>query len=292
MATPISQQKQLTQRIDSNHDHYWMATSAFYQHTNRQEALRKWTEEQFESYVVNVLSESFDDKLGEPLRVLGVGSSEGSQEIIQLKNLKNKFSRISASVIEPSKQKISKYQETVNQKNSDFTGIKYEWHNQTFQEYIQYMRVQKKYHYITIIHTMYFLGDVEQAVRNLHELLEPGGVIFMVLGTDYKGIGNLFLTFPDLHKVAASSKTSRVTNSTDIISVLTKYQIGYTKSSYTESTDITTCYTHKESTEAGLLLDALTATMNFKEVVPQDIFKDVMDFIKRNTRVKKGDQRR
>ncbi|XP_072046731.1 carnosine N-methyltransferase 2-like [Amphiura filiformis] len=254
MATPIPQQRKQLQGVHCDQDHYQKVIKTYYQHTDHHEALEKWTEEEFDSNVVKVLSEKFGDKLDDqPLHVLGLGSSEGYQEILQLRKLKPKFPKISTTVIEPSTERISIYQETVNQNCSDFTGIEYEWHNQTFQEYImQYTGAQKKYHFITIIHAMYFLGDVEQAVRNLFELLEPGGIIFMVLATDDSGIGKLSLTFPDLHKAPTtpellSTKTNQVTTSRDVKSVLSKYHMAYSQSSYTESSDITTFFSPKRN---------------------------------------------
>ena len=107
----------------------------------------------------------------------------GYQETLQLKKLKTKFPKISVTVLEPSSDKISIYQKTVQQNSSDFTGIDYEWYNQTFQEYMKSTGTKKSYHFISVIHAMYFLGDVTEAVGNLNQLLELGGMMMIILNT-------------------------------------------------------------------------------------------------------------
>ncbi|XP_072047097.1 histamine N-methyltransferase B-like [Amphiura filiformis] len=281
-----------SQHIHSDLDHFWLSFKTYLQHTNRQEALEKWTEEEFESNVVKVLSEKFGDKLDDqPIRVLGVGSSEGYQESLQLKKIKTKFPQISATVIDPSTERISEYQERVHQNCSDFTGIEYEWHNQTFQEFVTSMEAGQKYHFITIVHAIYYAGEVEEAVRKLYELLEPGGMIFMVLFTSEYFPRKLAKTFPHLAleeqnpKTGELPKRNHLLHSGDIISVLKKYQMAYTQSSYTESADLTTCFTQEDTTEAKLLIDFVTVTIKFKESVSHEIYNQVMEILKCSTRV-------
>ncbi|XP_072047095.1 histamine N-methyltransferase-like [Amphiura filiformis] len=297
MAKPSIQRKH-PQPLYCNPDHYSIALNAYNQQTQHPEILAKWTEEEFDSNVVKVLSEKFGDKLDDqPLRVLGVGSGEGNQETLQLMKLKTKFSRIYATVIEPSTERISKYQEMV-QKCSDIAGIEYKWHNQTFQEFVRSIEPEQKYHFITIVRAMYYVGKVEETVKKLYELLEPGGMIFMVIQAD-SGMSLLAKTFPRLavEDTPTSTtesyevKTNYLITSTDVKPVLSKYQIDYTQSSYEISSDLTTCFTQDEMTPAtNLLLDFITMTVKFQESVPDKIFNQVMDFIKRNSRVKKGDQ--
>ncbi|XP_072046712.1 histamine N-methyltransferase-like [Amphiura filiformis] len=281
-----------------------MALNEYCQQTRRQEILAKWIGEEFDSYVVKVLSDRFGDKLAnQTLRVLGVGSSEGNQETLQLKKLKTKFSRLSATVIEPNVKRISKYQDMVRQKGSDITGIEYEWHNQTFHEFVTSMEAEQKYHFISIVHAIYYYaGDLEETVKKLYNLLEPGGMIFLVAVAGHSGRGLLLRTFPHLY-LSAEEPTPRTTtepeeikpkyftNTTEVQSVLKKNQMAYTQSSYIESADLTNCFTPDEMTpETKLMLDFITMTVKFKESVPDGIFSEVMEFIKRNTRVKKGDQ--
>ncbi|XP_072018562.1 histamine N-methyltransferase B-like [Amphiura filiformis] len=258
MDTQNRQQKPLLQPLHCNHDHYWMALHTLYQHTRCQEILGKWIDEEFEPYVGKVLSEKFGNKLdNDPLRVLGVGSSEGYLEILQLKKLKTEFSRISANVIEPSTRRISEYQETVREKSSEITGIEYEWYNQTFQEFVTSKEAGQKYHFISIIHAIYFAGELEDAVKRLYNFLQPGGIMFMVVMTENSGYGLVVKTFPRLAveepnprttTESQAVKTNHIINSTDVKSVLSKYKIAYTQSFVPDSIDLTTCFTEEEMT--------------------------------------------
>ncbi|XP_072047036.1 histamine N-methyltransferase-like [Amphiura filiformis] len=184
-------------------------------------------------------------------------------------------------------------------KSSDITGIEFKWHNQTFQEFERSMEPEQKYQFITIVHSMYYVGEVEEKVQTFYELLEPGGIILMILKTD-SGMALLAKTFPQLAveeqtpTTTAESykvKTNCFITSTDVKSVLSKYQMAYTQSSYTLSADVTTCFTQDEMTPATkLVLDFITMTVKFQESVSDETFNEVMDFIKRNTLVKKSDQ--
>ncbi|XP_072018561.1 histamine N-methyltransferase-like [Amphiura filiformis] len=301
MTTPNVQRKPMFQPLHCNHDHYWMALHACYQNTRRQDILGKWINEEFDSYVGKILSEKFGNKRdNEPLRVLGVGSSEGYLETLQLKKLTTKFPRISASVIEPSTQRISEYQETKRQKSNEITGIEYEWHNQTFQQFVTSKAARQKYHFISIINAIYFLGELEDTIKQLYNFLQPGGIIFVVVVKEISGTGLIVKTFPRLAveepnlrttTESHSVKTNHIINSTDVKSVLSKNQMAYSQSSVTDSIDLTTCFTQDEMTpETKLMLDTLTMTVKFSESAPDGIFNDVMDVIKRNTRVEKSDQ--
>ncbi|XP_072045861.1 histamine N-methyltransferase-like [Amphiura filiformis] len=302
MAAPNIQRKK-PQPLYCHYDYYWMALNEYYQQTQRQEILAKWIEEEFDSYVVKVLSEKFGDKLDDqPLCVLGVGSSEGNQETLQLKKLKTKFSQISATVIEPNTKRLSKYQDMVHQKSSDIAGIEYSWHNQPFHELVTSMETGQKYHFISILHAIYYYaGELEETVKKLYNLLQPGGIIFLVAITGYSGMGLLMRTFPHLYLAVEElttpttepqeAKTKYFTDTTEVQSVLKKHQMAYTQSSYTESVDLTTCFTQDEMAPVTkLVLDFITMTVKFQESVPDKTFNEVMNFIKRNTRVKKGDQ--
>ncbi len=87
---------------------------------------------------------------------------------------------------------------------------------------------------------------------------------------------------------ATNKNTNRVTNSEDVISALSHYHLSFTQSSYTESADISTCYTHPNTPVADLLLDALTASYQFRQSASPNVFKQVMEFLKTNTRVEKS----
>ncbi|XP_072041525.1 histamine N-methyltransferase-like [Amphiura filiformis] len=276
-------------------DHYWLVINMAWQRSNRNEILAKWIEDHFELKIVNIFSERLGDQIGinQPLRVLGVGSGAGYQEMLQMKILKSNFSQISATVIEPCTEQITKYQDAVA-KSCDLDGVDYDWQIQTFQQYFKSPGAKQKYHFITVVDAIYFVGEVEEGVRNLYELLEPGGMILIILVTEHTGFGKFWKYFPNLKRNPGTSESlagqTNYTNSADVKSVLTKHRIAYTQFSYTQSLDATPCFTDSDTIAARLLLDNITLIKNCKESLPDEVFNRVMDFLKHNTRFVKSDQ--
>ena len=81
-------------------------------------------------------------------------------------------------VVEPNKDLLTKYQDKVKRNEDGVGDIGYEWHNQTFQEF---GKTDQKYHFISAIHSMYFLGNPEGAITSLYSLLEQGGMMLIVV---------------------------------------------------------------------------------------------------------------
>ncbi|XP_072047088.1 histamine N-methyltransferase-like [Amphiura filiformis] len=274
----------------------------YLENSDVQEHVREWIEEDFESKVVKILYDGLGDNIGvnQPLRVLGIGSAEGEQEILQLKKLKTKFAKLSTTVIEPNKEMFLQYQETVLQKSSELPGIEFEWHNQTYQDYVQVHGVRKTYHFISMVYSIYYVGDsnLEETIRELYDILAPGGVILVVLMTDHTGLGKLLHTFPNLATWEQNSatndpsmtKSNRLINSADVKSVLDKHQIAYTQSEHTDSLDITACFTGVDTAKRNILFDILTQTIDFKASVPTIVHSQVMDFVKDHMSVRKSHQ--
>ena len=81
MATtpPLVQQRKLPQSLYYHQDRYFLVLDTYYKLTNRHELQKKQMEKDFDLNVMDVLLERNGDKLQEqPLRVIGVGSSEGN----------------------------------------------------------------------------------------------------------------------------------------------------------------------------------------------------------------------
>ena len=99
--------------------------------------------------------------------------------------LTNKFPRLSATVIEPNVEMITRYQEGLrDSEKAHLTSIDYEWRNQTFQEYMKATEATKqKYHFISTIHAIYYMGESDEVIKCLYDLLLPGGVMLIALFT-------------------------------------------------------------------------------------------------------------
>ncbi len=104
-------------------------------------------------------------------------------EMIQTKKLLKKFSKITAHVVEPDKDQVEQYRETIRRQTSEFNGVEHEWYNQTFQDYVLTQRLSSTYHFITLVHSIYYIWDegLEETVKKLYEMLKPGGMVFVVV---------------------------------------------------------------------------------------------------------------
>ena len=103
----------------------------------------------------------------------------------QLKKLLAKFSKISACVVEPSHELITKYQDMIKKDEAGMSDIKYKWQERIFKDY---MEVENKgagqmFDYISSFHSAYFLGDPGEAIKTLYSLLKPGGIMIILIVT-------------------------------------------------------------------------------------------------------------
>ncbi|XP_072041808.1 histamine N-methyltransferase A-like [Amphiura filiformis] len=286
MASNMSENKLLNILPDMKHCHKGYA--AYCSKTTKWQEMQKWTESaEFDSNVVGNLSKNLSANMDQQIRVLGIGSGEGILEIYQLRKLATKFPKISASVVEPS-ELITKYKDTVG-RNPVADNITFEWHKQTFDEYLASVACHgsdKKYHFISVVHAVYFLGDPDVSIKKLYKLLEPGGIILLIVVTDHTGTGSI-----PLHQSGLKDDkiTNNLINSSQVKATLEKLHIEYTQSTHTEIVDITDFMTNDDSEEGNFLLDFLTCTINFRKSAPDDVRDRVMCHFQQGSRIEKTD---
>ena len=75
---------------------------------------------------------------------------------------------------------LIKYRDALKKKSSEMIGIQHRWQNNTLQEFLKSKPPGEKYHFISVIHVIYFVGDIEGSIVNLYNMLEVGGIIFVV----------------------------------------------------------------------------------------------------------------
>ncbi|XP_072041810.1 histamine N-methyltransferase A-like [Amphiura filiformis] len=281
MASNMSENKLFN--LLSDMKHYHKTYAAYCSKTTKWQEMHKWTESaEFESNVVANLSKYFSGNMDQQIRVLGIGSGDGILEMHQLQKLTAKFLKISASVVEPS-ELITKYKDTVGM-NPAADNITFEWYKQTFDEYLACHGSDKKYHFISVVHAVYFLGDPDVFIQKLYKLLEPGGILLVIVVTDHTGSGCI-----PLHKLKDDKTTNNYVNSFQVTAALEKLQIYYTQSTYTETYNITDFMTNDDSEEGELLLDFMTGTINFKKSAPDDVRDRVMHHFQQVLRIEKTD---
>ena len=106
---------------------------------------------------------------------------KGQIELLFLKEMKSSFPTIRACVIEPSSDLLSEYQRNVIK--DPLPGVTFEWKNETFQSYTisRQNGSERKYHFISVIHSIYYLSNLEEALGCLHNMLAPGGILLIAV---------------------------------------------------------------------------------------------------------------
>ncbi|XP_072024906.1 histamine N-methyltransferase-like [Amphiura filiformis] len=265
----------------SDMDHYHKAYACFKGNIKPVEIkqLKQWTDTEFEPNVVSSLTKSLDQQ---QIRFLGIGSGGGIAELYQLQKLAAKFPKISASVVEPSNL-IIEYQDTVV-RNPIAKNISFQWHRKTFDEFLT--SNNQKYHFVSVVHSIYFLGDPSVSIRKLYKLLEPGGILLLVLVTGHTGTGSI----PLHHSDPMDGKAiNNMMNSSQVKAALDQLQIEYTQSKYTLPMDITDVMSNDHSEEADMLLDFLTYVIDFRKSASDDVRDRVMRYFQENSRIEKVD---
>ncbi len=110
----------------------------------------------------------------------------GENELIFMKKLLTRFMNIEACVLEPCRDLIFKYQDLVDENEKELEGVEYEWRQQSLEEYgqtCQYFGEGPKYHFISLIHSIYYVNELESALKLLHGMLEPGGALLITIVT-------------------------------------------------------------------------------------------------------------
>lgn len=70
--------------------------------------------------------------------------------------------------------------------DESFVNVVLDWRRQTWEkfynEYKQSIQVPK-FHFISAIHSLYYIEDIEKNVLNLIDCLEDGGILLIILTT-------------------------------------------------------------------------------------------------------------
>ena len=101
-----------------------------------------------------------------------------------LRELLQKFPRISNHVVEPSAEFVGKYKTHVSANREEHQGIDYHWYPQRLQDFKEDREKkgdETKFHFISAIHCLYFFDDLGKWLDYLYSLLDEGGVLMVIL---------------------------------------------------------------------------------------------------------------
>ena len=97
-----------------------------------------------------------------------------------LEKLLRRFQRITNLAIEPLEGLSVQYQALIQAKVQVLQGVKFDLRQQTIEQY-EKAGDSTKFHFISAVHSVYYLNDVDKSLMFLYNRLEGGGLILLII---------------------------------------------------------------------------------------------------------------
>uniref|UniRef100_UPI00358EE996 uncharacterized protein n=1 Tax=Myxine glutinosa TaxID=7769 RepID=UPI00358EE996 len=98
--------------------------------------------------------------------------------------LKSQFQAVQNTVLEPAESQLQMYRELVAQNRDQFAGIDFDLRQETIDGYRKKQKeagTQPKYHFISAIHSLYYVEDHTDSIGYLYDCLEEGGILLIIV---------------------------------------------------------------------------------------------------------------
>ena len=227
--------------------------------------------------------------------ILSVGSGTGEMDIEIMKIIKEELqksgqgrsTKIFNRAIEPNEYSCGLYKDAIENLPSPLNDqlTEFEICQQTFEEYIESEKESVRFDIVHFMHSIYYV-DIEQAMIHCFEkeLNDKGTFACIVEERDL----SYWVTVKQGNQWHGKEKGSEVYDTTGKM-IKIAYDNGWKHEIYSQeySIDVTEVFDDK-STEANLLLDFLTHTVNFREKADKQLVEETLALIKDLTTVKDG----
>ncbi|XP_071954197.1 histamine N-methyltransferase A-like [Antedon mediterranea] len=234
----------------------------------------KVMEELAKSVFVTSVIEKMDTK-DTNIRSLGIGSDNGEIESIFTKQLSDHFGKLENTVIEPAEEAIEEYKRLTAKNN--WSNVEYSWFNGTFQQFKENLEKEgnaTKYHHINSLDSIYHLENPADDIIFMYNMLENGGMLMILVGSDENSYSKIVKRFPDIGPL-------QTINCSDVLTVCQESQFQFQRYHHECTTDITDFISSDDHPrEKKVTIDYLTQTVDFKESVSESLYNKVIDYIK------------
>ncbi|XP_070555962.1 histamine N-methyltransferase-like [Ptychodera flava] len=214
------------------------------------------------------------------LRVLAVGTSDGTTDIPIIDTLNSKYSRILYAVVEPDESQVQKFQTLVESKQEAglWKNIKFDFYPITIEEHLRKTKIGKEpagFDIIHLQHCAYFFTDPENTTVELYGRLNTGGMLFilLVVGAWEQILLHIGNSVPDSMSPKIGSATMREMIQRGIPDV--KMQTQHRKASF----KVDECF-KENSKDGNMMLDFVVQLHDFRKTAPPEVFGDFMKFFK------------
>ncbi|XP_071810616.1 histamine N-methyltransferase-like [Apostichopus japonicus] len=267
---------------DISHDpsYYSKAFNVFVRHSTEHQMIATWAETIFPRTVVEKIPISKHNR-EKKLEILGFGSGTGDLDFKMIAQLLKKFPSISNTVVEPNPDHIVEYKKLVDSKSFG-SDVDFNWRQQTWQEYYkecQQPNKVKKFHFISAIHSLYYVEDPEATILDIVSCLDEGGILLLVLISENGGVIRQQKRF--------LSDAQRLVSSETIRKILEKCQLKFEAFTETSTVDITCCY--EAGNQDGVLLADFINNVKLQESGPPSFVEEVLSYMREGA-VQNGDQ--
>ena len=76
---------------------------------------------------------------------------------------------------------LQQYQALVSNESVKLRGVDFEWRQQTFNEYRESAKDEDKYHFVSSLSSIYYLGDIDKSIKNVCNEMDNGGILLIML---------------------------------------------------------------------------------------------------------------
>ncbi|XP_033632111.1 histamine N-methyltransferase A-like [Asterias rubens] len=259
--------------LSTDEEYYQRVYDVFETVCDRREKMYEWICNDLPAVV-----DSIETDPGRALNVLSVGAGNGVIDLKMMSVLLVNHPLVHATILEPNPNVLQQYKALASKESAKLQGVSFEWRAETFDEYQKMTNKKRKFHFISCMSSIYYMGDLEPALQCLHGELDTGGILMVSLMSGEGGFGSLWQF---LHK--KFGRRGDLFTSSDVIEVSRNLNLNISViQNFIYHCDLSACFGPPEelSEEASILLDFLTHTIGFARNALAECRDDVMRFLR------------
>lgn len=260
-------------------DYYSEAYQTFTRCSVKTGAIQDWVDTAFKEEVVEKLSKRCQS--ADPLKVLGIGSGAGNIDCAMVEQLLPTFPRVTNTIVEPSEAQNDLFKNLVKEKEDILKGASFEWRTETSDQYLDRVfscegGVQPpKFHLIHAVHVLYYAADLKQTLKRLHDMLEDGGLLFIIILSRHSTI---IKVHRKMNEIVTDMRPLLLTDE-QVGAALDTQNMPYSGEQVTRYIQGTSIF-GEGSQEGDHLLDFLTHSKDFRKTAPDNLRESVLKYLR------------
>nr|XP_054766441.1 histamine N-methyltransferase A-like [Lytechinus pictus] len=258
-------------------DYYSEAYQTFTRCSAETGAIQDWVESSFKEQIVDKLSVKCQS--ADPLRVLGIGSGAGNIDCAMLEQLLPTFPRINNTIVEPSEAQNDLFKNLIKEKGDALKGASFEWSAETSDQYLDKAfssgAQPLKFHFIHAVHVLYYASDLKQSLKRLYDMLEDGGLLFIV---NLSRNSTIIKVHRKMNEIVADMRPLLLTDE-QIEAALDSQDMPHTGQQVDRYIQGTAMF-GEGSQEGDHLLDFLTHSKGFRRAAPDNLRDSILKYLR------------